>query len=162
MRENGLETPTLNIVRVQREDFDTGACLDELTQARYDIGGVTSFVGLVRDIHGDRRVGALTLEHFPGMTERELTRIADEAHARWPLAATMIVHRYGRMEPGDRIVLCAAASAHRQAAFEACAFLIDFLKTRAPFWKLEETEAGEIWVEGRATDDEAAARWTRS
>ncbi len=149
------------IVRVQREDFDIGACLEELTRARHDIGGVASFVGLVRDIHGDRHVGALTLEHFPGMTERELTRIADEAHARWPLAATMIVHRYGRMEPGDRIVLCAAASAHRQAAFDACAFLIDFLKTKAPFWKLEETDVGNRWVEGRATDDDAAARWMK-
>lgn len=151
----------ITIVRVHREDFDIGACLEELTRARHDIGGVASFVGLVRDIHGDHRVGALTLEHFPGMTERELTRIARDAHERWPLAATMIVHRYGRLEPGERIVLCAAASAHRQAAFDACAYLIDFLKTKAPFWKLEETDVGERWIEGRATDEAAAARWTK-
>lgn len=151
----------LTIVRVQREDFEPGAALDALTRARPDIGGVTSFLGLVRDIHGDRRVGAMTLEHFPGMTERELARIADEAHERWPLSAALIVHRYGRLEPGDRIVMCAAASAHRQAAFEACAFLIDFLKTRAPFWKLEDTDAGSLWVEARDADDAAAERWRR-
>lgn len=150
-----------SIVRVQREDFDPGAALDELVHGRPDIGGVTSFLGLVRDIHGDRRIGAMTLEHFPSMTERELARIAAEAHERWPLSATLIVHRYGRLEPGDRIVMCAAASAHRQAAFDACAFLIDFLKTRAPFWKLEDTDAGERWVEARDSDDAAAARWRR-
>ncbi|MFO0292102.1 MAG: molybdenum cofactor biosynthesis protein MoaE [Rhodospirillales bacterium] len=149
----------LTLVRVQREDFDVGAELAALTRGRPGIGGLTSFLGLVRDIHGDARVGAMTLEHFPGMTERELERISDEAHARWPLAATLIVHRFGRLEPGDRIVLCAAASAHRQAAFDACAFLIDFLKTRAPFWKLEATDAGERWVEARDSDDEAARRW---
>lgn len=149
------------LVRVQREDFDVGATLDAIARERHDIGGITSFVGLVRDIHGDRRVGALTLEHFPGMTERELARIAAEACERWPLAAVAIVHRYGRLEPGERIVLCVAASAHRQAAFDACAFLIDYLKTQAPFWKLEDTDAGARWVEARASDDEAAARWRR-
>lgn len=149
------------IVRVQREDFDCGALLDELVRGDPAIGGATSFLGLVRDVHGDRRVGAMTLEHFPGMTERELARIAAEAHARWPLSAALVVHRYGRLEPGDRIVMCAAASAHRQAAFDACAFLIDFLKTRAPFWKLESTDEGERWVEARDSDDEAAARWQR-
>jgi molybdopterin synthase catalytic subunit len=147
------------VIRVQREDFDVGAEIAALTQGRPGIGGVTSFLGLVRDIHGDARVGAMTLEHFPGMTERELARISDEAHARWPLDATLIVHRHGRLEPGDRIVLCAAASAHRQAAFDACAFLIDFLKTRAPFWKKERTPEGERWVESRASDDAAAGRW---
>jgi len=151
-------TPRM-LVKVQREDFDVGAELDALTRGRLGVGGMTSFLGLVRDIHGDARVGAMTLEHFPGMTERELGRISAEAHARWPLEATLVVHRFGRLEPGDRIVLCAAASAHRQAAFDACAFLIDFLKTRAPFWKLEATDAGERWVEARASDDDAAARW---
>ena len=150
-----------SIVRVQREDFDPGTALDELVRGRPGIGGVTSFIGLVRDVHGDRRVGAMTLEHFPGMTERELARIAAEAHGRWPLSASLIVHRYGRLEPGERIVMCAAASAHRQAAFEACAFLIDFLKTRAPFWKLEDPDAGERWIEARDSDDAAAARWSR-
>lgn len=149
------------IVRVQREDFDVGAELASLTRGKHDVGGVTSFVGLVRDVHGETRVGAMMLEHFPGMTEKELQRISAEAHARWPLAATLIVHRHGRLEPGDRIVLCAAASAHRQAAFDACAFLIDFLKTQAPFWKREETAAGERWVEARASDDAAAERWKR-
>ena len=147
------------LVKVQREDFDVGAELEALTRGRPGVGGMASFLGLVRDIHGDARVGAMTLEHFPGMTERELERISAEAHARWPLEGTLVVHRHGRLEPGDRIVLCAAASAHRQAAFDACAFLIDFLKTRAPFWKLEETDAGERWVEARASDDDAAARW---
>jgi molybdopterin synthase catalytic subunit len=147
------------LVKVQREDFDVGAELEALTRGRPGVGGMASFLGLVRDIHGDARVGAMTLEHFPGMTERELGRISAEAHARWPLEGTLVVHRYGRLEPGDRIVLCAAASAHRQAAFDACAFLIDFLKTRAPFWKLEETDGGERWVEARASDDAAAARW---
>jgi molybdopterin synthase catalytic subunit len=154
-----VDAGKLVVVRVQHEDFDVGAEIAALTQGRPGIGGVTSFLGLVRDIHGDARVGAMTLEHFPGMTERELARISDEAHARWPLEATLIVHRVGRLEPGDRIVLCAAASAHRQAAFDACAFLIDFLKTRAPVWKLEATDGGERWVEARASDDAAAARW---
>ena len=149
------------IVRVQREDFDVGAELASLTRGKLDIGGVTSFVGLVRDVHGPARIGAMTLEHFPGMTEKELARISAEAHARWPLAATLIVHRYGRLAPGDRIVLCAAASAHRQASFDACAFLIDFLKTEAPFWKREETDSGERWVEARASDDDAAQRWKK-
>lgn len=159
MVDTAPSTPIL--VRVQREDFDVGATLDAMALGRRDIGGITSFVGLVRDIHGDRQVGALTLEHFPGMTERELERIAREAHGRWPLSAVAIIHRYGRMAPGERIVLCAAASAHRQAAFDACAFVIDFLKTQAPFWKLEDTESGARWVEARASDDEAAARWAR-
>jgi len=159
-RDAAIDTPRC-IVRVQREDFDVGAELAALAAEDAGIGAVTCFLGLVRDIHADRRVGAMTLEHFPGMTERELTRISAEAHARWPLAATLIVHRHGRLETRDRIVLCAAASAHRAAAFDACAFLIDFLKTRAPFWKLEATDAGERWVEARVSDDEAAARWER-
>lgn len=152
----------LTRVRVQRDDFDVGAEIDMMARSRHDIGGITSFVGLVRDIHGDRRVGALTLEHFPGMTERELERICQDAHRRWPLSAVAIIHRHGRLEPGERIVFCAAASAHRQAAFDACAFLIDFLKTQAPFWKLEDTDTGERWVEARASDDAAAARWNKS
>jgi molybdopterin synthase catalytic subunit len=156
-----VDAGKLVVVRVQHEDFDVGAEIAALTQGRPGIGGVTSFLGLVRDIHGDARVGAMTLEHFPGMTERELARISDEAHARWPLEATLIVHRVGRLEPGDRIVLCAAASAHRQAAFDACAFLIDFLKTRAPFWKKEHFAAGGEgnWVSAKDADDEAALRW---
>jgi molybdopterin synthase catalytic subunit len=107
-------------------------------------------------------LSAMTLEHYPGMTEKMLTRIDEEAQARWPLEASLVIHRYGRLEPGDRIVLVATASAHRQAAFEACQFLIDWLKTKAPFWKLEETPEGGQWVAARAGDDEAAERWQQT
>ena len=146
-------------VKVQRGDFDPGAELAALTHGRHGIGGAVSFVGLVRDIHGDRRVDAMTLEHYPGMTEKELAKIEAEAQRRWPLDATLIVHRYGRLEPGDRIVLVITASAHRQAAFDANMFLVDWLKTKAPFWKLEATDEGERWVEARDSDDAAAERW---
>ncbi|MFM7347395.1 MAG: molybdenum cofactor biosynthesis protein MoaE [Tagaea sp.] len=149
-------------VRVQREDFDVGAELLALTEGRTDIGALTSFVGLVRDMAGSAKIGAMTLEHYPGMTEKELARVEAEANARWPLSASLIVHRYGRLEPGDRIVLCAAASPHREAAFEACHFLIDWLKTQAPFWKLEDTEKGAQWVAAQESDDKAAARWTKT
>ena len=143
-------------VRVQREDFDVGAELDALSRGRTDIGAVASFIGLVRDFGP---ASAMTLEHYPGMTERQLAAVEVEALKRWPLDAVLIIHRFGRLEPGDRIVLCAAASSHRQAALEACAFLIDWLKTKAPFWKLEETAAETRWVAARAEDDEAAERW---
>ena len=146
-------------VRVQREDFDVGAEIAGLTRGKTGIGGLASFVGLVRDTAGGRPVRAMTLEHYPGMTERELARIDAEAQARWPLDGTLIIHRHGRLLAGDRIVLVATASAHRQAAFDACQFLMDWLKTRAPFWKLEETDAGEQWVAAKADDDAAAARW---
>jgi len=149
------------MIRVQREDFDVGAELEALTRGKTGIGGVTSFIGLVRDIAGERRIGAMTLEHYPGMTERRLSEIEAEARRRWPLDAVLIIHRYGRLEPGERIVLVAAASAHRQAAFDACQFLIDWLKTKAPFWKLEETPEGPRWVDAQTTDDEAAARWIK-
>jgi molybdopterin synthase catalytic subunit len=147
------------MIRVQREDFDVGAELAALTQGDRAVGGVAVFVGLVRDLAGDQAIGAMTLEHYPGMTEKMLERIEAQAQDRWPLEASLIVHRVGRLEPGDRIVLVAAASAHRHAAFEACQFLIDWLKTKAPFWKQEEGPAGAAWVEARADDDEAAARW---
>ncbi|MGQ9368505.1 molybdopterin synthase catalytic subunit MoaE [Azospirillum sp. A39] len=146
-------------VRVQREDFDVGAELEALTRGRTSIGGVTSFVGYVRDLAGGEAVSAMTLEHYPGMTERQLAAIEAEARRRWPLDDVLVIHRYGRLEPGDRIVLVATASAHRQAAFESCHFLIDWLKTRAPFWKLEATPEGERWVEAKDSDDEAAERW---
>ena len=147
------------MIRVQREPFDAGAELAALTRGNHAIGGVACFVGLVRDMAGDRPIASMTLEHYPGMTERQLERIEAEAKARWPLAASLVVHRYGRLEPGDPIVLVITASAHRQAAFESCAFLMDWLKTRAPFWKLEETAEGARWVEARDSDDDAAARW---
>ncbi len=147
------------MIRVQREDFDIGAELAALTRGRTGIGGVTSFIGLVRDMAGDQRITAMSLEHYPGMTERELAAIEAEAHRRWPLDCVLIIHRSGRLEPGDRIVLVATASAHREAAFASCHFLIDWLKTKAPFWKLEETPEGPRWVETQASDDAAAERW---
>jgi len=148
------------MIRVQREDFDVGAELERLTADNHRIGGVASFIGLVRDMAGSDRVSALTLEHYPDMTERKLAEIEAEAHRRWPLEAALVIHRYGRLEPGDRIVLVAAASPHREAALAACHFLIDWLKTEAPFWKSEATSAGERWVEARAEDDAARERWT--
>ncbi len=147
------------MIRVQREDFDVGAELDRLARGKPGIGGVVSFIGLVRDVAGEERVAAMTLEHYPGMTERALGEIEAEALRRWPLAATLIIHRYGRLEPGDRIVLVATASAHRAAAFASCEFLVDWLKTKAPFWKLEETPNGPRWVEGHDADEAAASRW---
>jgi molybdopterin synthase catalytic subunit len=146
-------------VRVQEADFDVGAEMAALSDGRTDVGGVASFVGLVRDVASGSAVTAMTLEHYPGMTERQLEEIEAEARSRWPLLEVRIVHRIGRLEPGDRIMFCGAASAHRGAALEACAFLMDWLKTKAPFWKKEETPAGERWVEARSEDDEAAARW---
>jgi molybdopterin synthase catalytic subunit len=148
------------MIRVQRETFDLGAELQGLTTGNTAVGGLCSFVGLVRDMP-EGSLSAMTLEHYPGMTERMLEDIDAEAHARWPLAASLVVHRYGRMTPGEPIVLVATASPHRQAAFESCQFLIDWLKTRAPFWKHEETPEGGRWVEARGEDDEAAARWRR-
>jgi len=145
-------------IRVQREDFDVGTELEALTRGRVQVGGVASFIGLVRDFGPG---SAMTLEHYPGMTERQLAGIEAEAMRRWPLDAVLVIHRYGRLEPGDRIVLCAAASSHRQAALEACAFLIDWLKTRAPFWKLEESATERRWVEAREADDSAAEKWRR-
>lgn len=146
-------------VSVQREDFDVGRELDALTRGLTGVGGVASFIGLVRDMADGSDVSAMTLEHYPGMTERQLEAIEHEAQRRWPLAAVRIVHRYGRLEPGDRIVLVACASSHRAAALEACAFLIDWLKTKAPFWKREDTPEGERWVEAKDADDAAAERW---
>ena len=151
------------MIRVQREDFDVGAELDRLAAGDHSVGGVASFVGLVRDMGGPGnsagQVSALTLEHYPGMTERKLAEIEAEANRRWPLAASLIIHRYGRLEPGDRIVLVATASPHREATLAACHFLIDWLKTDAPFWKSEETPKGERWVAAHADDHAAKRRW---
>ena len=148
------------MIRVQREDFDVGAEIERLARGKHGIGGIVSFVGLVRSAAGGERVGAMTLEHYPGMTEKKLAEIEAEARQRWPLEDCLILHRYGRLEPGERIVLVVTASSHRQAAFEACEFLVDWLKTKAPFWKLEETADGPRWVEARTGDDEAAKRWS--
>ena len=147
------------MIRVQSEDFDLGRELAALVQDNHKIGGLAVFVGLVRDLAGDRAIGAMTLEHYPGMTEKLMAEIEAEAQRRWPLEASLVIHRTGRLEPGDQIVLVATASAHRQAAFDACQFLIDWLKTKAPFWKLEETGEGAKWVDARSSDDTAAARW---
>ena len=144
------------MIRVQREAFDVGREIAALTAGNTRIGGVASFVGLVRDLGGLR---SMTLEHYPGMTERQLELIDAEARRRWPLEASLIVHRYGRLEPGEPIVLTITASAHRQAAFDSCNFLMDWLKTEAPFWKREEGEDGERWVAARVDDDEARERW---
>lgn len=146
-------------VRVQAEDFETGAELAALRAGRTDIGALVSFTGLVRDAGGS--VSALELEHYPAMTERALAAIEAEAQARWPLQASLIVHRYGRLVPGDQIMMVATASAHRQAAFAAAEFLMDYLKSRAPFWKKETGPGGSGWVDAREADAAALARWSR-
>jgi molybdopterin synthase catalytic subunit len=147
------------MIRVQSADFDPGAEIEALHAKRQDIGAVVSFVGLVRgESHGEK-LTSMTLEHFPGMTERELARVEQEARTRWALEDVVIVHRVGELKPGERIVLVATAAGHRQAAFEAAEFLMDYLKTRAPFWKRELRASGEHWVEARDSDSEAAARW---
>ena len=147
------------MIKIQQQDFDVGAELAAFSAGRQDVGAVASFVGLVRDAPGPGKLSAMTLEHYPGMTERQLQQLETDALQRWPLDRVLIIHRHGRLLPGDRIVLCAATSAHREAAFEACAFLMDWLKTKAPFWKLEEIDGKCEWVEAKNTDDEAAAKW---
>ena len=144
-------------VRVQEADFDVGEELESLSAGRRDLGAVVSFTGLVRDMSG--ALEALELEHYPGMTERALAAIEDEALRRWPIGASLILHRYGRMSPGERIVLVAAASAHREAAFSAAAFMMDGLKVGAPFWKREIAPDGARWVAARDQDATARARW---
>ncbi|HSS83937.1 MAG TPA: molybdenum cofactor biosynthesis protein MoaE [Reyranella sp.] len=147
------------MIRVQAEDFDVGVELARLTVGRSDVGGVASFVGIVRADTATGALRAMTLEHYPGMTDKRLAEIEAEALSRWSLTGSVIIHRYGRLLPGTRIVLVATASSHRQAALESCQFLIDWLKTEAPFWKLEETAQGSQWVEARESDDHAAERW---
>jgi len=148
------------MIRVQQQDFDPGAELAALTRGRRDVGGVAQFIGLVRDQADGKPIQAMTLEYYPGMTERKLAEIEAEARRRWPLQDCLVIHRHGRLVPGERIVLVATVSAHRTAALEACQFLIDWLKTEAPFWKFEETAEGGEWVEARQADDDAAKRWT--
>jgi molybdopterin synthase catalytic subunit len=146
-------------VRVQREDFDLGAELAAIRAGRSDIGALVSFTGLVRDLEGG--LEAFELEHYPAMTEKALLAIEAEARGRWPLQASLIIHRYGPMRPGEQIMMVATASAHRQAAFAAAEFLMDFLKSRAPFWKKETTPAGARWVDAREEDEHALDRWRR-
>ena len=149
------------IIRLQSGDFDVAAETAALTRGRTDIGAVVSFIGICRSGEGDAAISALTLEHYPGMAEEEIARHANEALARWPLNALTIIHRYGRLKPGENIMMVLTASAHRAAAFEAAEFLMDYLKTAAPFWKSEERASGKTWVEAKREDDAAAARWTK-
>jgi molybdopterin synthase catalytic subunit len=147
------------LVRIQREDFDIGTEIAALTAGNADIGAVVSFAGLCRDESG--RLAALELEHYPGMAEAEIGRVAAQAAERWPLAGLVAIHRFGLIRPGEQIVLVIAASSHRREAFEAADFLMDYLKTRAPFWKREHLADGTLggWVEAKADDDDAAQRW---
>ena len=149
-------------IRIQEADFDIASEIALLTQGRTDIGAVVSFSGICRGTESGGRITALTLEHYPGMAEAEIRRHAEEALARWPLDGLTVIHRFGRIEPGQNIVLVLTASQHRQAAFQAAEFMMDYLKTSAPFWKQEEGAKGKIWVEAQAHDDAAAARWTKS
>ena len=146
-------------VRVQEDDFDIGAEIAALTEGNHRIGGIASFMGVVRNMADEQQIAAMTLEHYPGMTEKKLAEIEAEACTRWPLEASLIIHRYGRLEPGERIVLVVTAAASRGPALAACEFLIDWLKTKAPFWKREDTGDGARWVEARASDDHATRRW---
>lgn len=150
-----------NVIRIQSEDFDLAAELARLRAAAPGAGALVSFVGLVRDLSEDTVVSELHLEHYPGMTEQALTAIVDEAKARWPLLEVLLIHRVGALAPRDQIVLVAVTAAHRREAFAACEFIIDYLKTRAPFWKREATAAGARWVGARAADAAAAARWKK-
>jgi molybdopterin synthase catalytic subunit len=146
----------MRTIRIGPADFDVNAEIAALTARRSDIGAIVTFSGHVR---ADDGLTSLSLEHYPGMTEREIARHADEAESRWPLQGVTIIHRTGTLVPGDRIVLVAVASSHRQAAFEAAQFLMDYLKTRAPFWKQEARGGETVWVEGKASDEEQAKRW---
>jgi len=147
-------------VRVQTEDFDLGAEMAAMRRSNPKIGAIASFVGVVRDINEGTQVGQMTLEHYPGMTEKALEQIVAQASTRWDIYDVLVVHRVGTLRPTDQIVLVMVASAHRGEAFEACEFLMDYLKTRAPFWKKESTTEGSRWVEARAADDAAAGRWS--
>jgi len=146
-------------VRVQTGDFDVAGEIAALRAGDPRVGAVAAFIGLVRDINDAAAVTTLTLEHYPGMTEKALARIVDEAKSRWSVYDALVVHRVGELRPTDQIVLVVVTGAHRGEAFAACEFIMDYLKTRAPFWKKEQTPAGERWVEARTSDDDAAARW---
>jgi len=147
-------------VRVQTEDFDVGVQIAAMRRGNPAIGAIASFIGLVRDVNDGDSVGGMTLEHYPGMTEKALERIVAEAHSRWDVIDVLVIHRVGTLRPTDQIVLVAVASAHRGEAFAACEFVMDYLKTQAPFWKKEQTAQGERWVEAKASDDAAADRWS--
>src|SRR5215475_10334154 len=149
-------------IRIQQADFDIAREIAALTQGRTDVGAVVSFSGICRGDEDSAKISALTLEHYPGMAEEEIKRHVDEAISRWPLNGVTVIHRVGRITPGQNIVLVLTASQHRQAAFHAAEFLMDYLKTSAPFWKKEESATGTGWVEANTRDDQALARWTKS
>jgi molybdopterin synthase catalytic subunit len=149
-------------IRIQEADFDIGHEIAALTKSRTDVGAVVTFSGICRGTEKGEPIAALTLEHYPGMAEAEIQRHADEAMARWPLTGLTVLHRVGRITPGENIVVVLAASQHRQAAFQAAEFLMDYLKANAPFWKREEKPDGTRWVDARHHDDDAAARWAKS
>ncbi|WP_029583333.1 molybdenum cofactor biosynthesis protein MoaE [Bradyrhizobium sp. URHD0069] len=154
---------TANVtIRIQETDFDIAREISALTKGRTDIGAVVSFSGICRGDEGSETIAALTLEHYPGMAEAEIARHAETAMSRWPLTGLSVIHRIGRITPGENIVLVLTASQHRHAAFQAAEFLMDYLKANAPFWKREEGAAGTNWIDARAHDDAAAARWTKS
>jgi molybdopterin synthase catalytic subunit len=147
-------------VRVQREDFDIGAEIAAFRRAGPGIGAIASFIGLVRDVNEGDAVAGMTLEHYPGMTEKALAGIVAQAKHRWDIVDALVIHRVGELKPLDQIVLVVVAGAHRGAALAACEFIMDYLKTQAPFWKKEQTAQGTRWVEARASDDQAAERWS--
>jgi molybdopterin synthase catalytic subunit len=151
----------IKTVRLQREAFDAAAEAALLTRGRTDVGAVVTFTGLCRADENGEPIAALTLEHYPGMAEAEIARHVEDACARWPLLGVTVIHRHGRLVPGEVIVLVATASSHREAAFAAASFLMDYLKTRAPFWKQVEKASGSTWVDAKASDDRAADRWAR-
>ena len=146
-------------VRVQHEDFDVGAEIAAMRLARPDVGAVAAFVGQVRDVNGGAKVSSMTLEHYPGMTEKSLEAIVTQARSRWDIFDALVIHRIGTLQPTDQIVLVVVSGAHRGEAFKACEFIMDYLKTEAPFWKKEQTGAGERWVEARDSDETARSRW---
>ena len=148
-------------VRLQREDFDAAAEQAALTRGRTDIGAVVTFTGICRGAESGEPIAALTLEHYPGMAEAEIARHVEEAKRRWPLLGVTVIHRYGRIAPGENIMMVLTASSHREAAFAAAEFLMDYLKTKAPFWKQVESKSGKAWVEAKGADDQAAARWDK-
>jgi len=148
-------------VHLQREDFDIAAETAALTRGRADIGALVTFTGMCRGAESGAPIAALTLEHYPGMAEAEISRHVEEAKARWPLLGVTVIHRYGRIAPGENIVLVLTASSHREAAFAAAEFLMDYLKTQAPFWKQVESASGKTWIEAKDADNAAAARWQK-
>lgn len=150
------------MIKVQHEDFDAGAEMARMRMARPDVGAVAAFIGQVRDLNEGSEVSGMTLEHYPGMTEKALEGIVERAKGRWDIFDALVIHRIGTLKPLDQIVLVVVTGAHRGEAFAACEFIMDYLKTEAPFWKKEQTDAGERWVEARASDDDAKQRWSES